>query len=101
MPDQSWGAIVLSDAGKAFRGSTWEEASSSAQELQLLWKHVKTLHSLGIHHHDLEPRNVAKGRDGNLRLLDYERSSLGGSSCSCEELSTLEEILDSLADWRQ
>ncbi|KAK0219752.1 hypothetical protein EDD85DRAFT_864647 [Armillaria nabsnona] len=101
MPDQSWGAIVLSDAGKAFRGSTWEEVGFSAQELQLLWKHVKTLHSLGIHHHDLQPRNVAKGPDGNLRLLDYERSSLGGGSCSCEELSTLEEIFDSLADWRR
>ncbi len=33
MPDQSWGAIVLSDAGKAFRGSTWKEVGFSAQEL--------------------------------------------------------------------
>lgn len=31
-PDQSWGAIVLSDAGEAFRG-TWKEAGFSAQEL--------------------------------------------------------------------
>ncbi len=74
---------------------------SLSMDSRLLWKHVKTLHSLGVHHHDLQPRNVAKGRDGNLRLLDYERSSVGGGSCSCEELSTLEEIFDSLADWRQ
>ncbi|KAK0223992.1 hypothetical protein IW262DRAFT_1295657 [Armillaria fumosa] len=81
------GAIVLSDAGKAFRGSTWEETGFSLRN----W----------IHHRDLEPRDVAKGRDGNLRLLDYERSSLGGCSCSCEELSTLEAMFDSLADWQQ
>ncbi|KAK0204061.1 hypothetical protein DFS33DRAFT_857683 [Desarmillaria ectypa] len=100
MPDQSWGAVVLSDAGKAFRCFSGKEADFSMQELQLLWKHVKTLHSLGLHHHDLAPRNVAKGQDGNLRLLDYERSSLGGGSCTCNELSTLEETFDSLADWR-
>ncbi|KAK0445189.1 hypothetical protein EV421DRAFT_345597 [Armillaria borealis] len=41
MPDQSWGAIVMSDAGEAFRG-TWKEAGFSVQELQVLWKHVKT-----------------------------------------------------------
>ncbi|KAK0480847.1 hypothetical protein IW261DRAFT_1145883 [Armillaria novae-zelandiae] len=99
-PDRSWGAIVLSDAGEAFRG-TWKEAGFSVQELQVVWKHLKTLHSLGLHHHDLAPRNVAKGRDGNLRLLDYERSSTDGRSCPCDELNTLERVFDSLADWRQ
>ena len=62
---------------------------------------MKTLHSLGLHHHDLATRNVAKGQDGNLRILDYERSSIGGGSCPCDELNTLEEEFNSLADWRQ
>ncbi|KAK0192265.1 hypothetical protein F5146DRAFT_496124 [Armillaria mellea] len=31
-PDQSWGAIVLSEAGEAFRG-TWKDAGLSVQEL--------------------------------------------------------------------
>ncbi len=65
-----------------------------------IWKHANDLHSAGLHHHDLEPRNVAKDGNGMLRILDFELSSLY-ESCSCGELERLGEVFDSLMEWRQ
>ncbi|SJL08707.1 uncharacterized protein ARMOST_12076 [Armillaria ostoyae] len=99
MPDESWGAVILSDVGEAFHCYSWDEAGMSAEELRTIWKHVNGLHSVGLHHHDLEPRNVAKDGNGTLRILDYELSSLD-KSCSCGELERLGQVFDSLMEWR-
>ncbi|KAK0442402.1 hypothetical protein EV421DRAFT_1808859 [Armillaria borealis] len=102
MPDHSWGAIVLGDlgdVGEAYKCWTWEDAGFSAEDFRVIWGHVKALHSIGLHHHTLAPRNVVKDEEGSLRLVDFERSSLGGS-CLCGELRELERQFDSLGDWR-
>ncbi len=33
MPDESWGAVILSDVGDAYQCHSWKEAGMSAQEL--------------------------------------------------------------------
>ncbi|KAK0201157.1 hypothetical protein DFS33DRAFT_1111398 [Desarmillaria ectypa] len=99
MPDESWGAVILSDVGEASHCYSWGKAGMSAEELRTVWKHVNTLHSMGLHHHDLEPRNVVKDRNGTLRILDFELSSLD-SSCPCGELERLGKNSDSLMEWR-
>ncbi|KAK0239341.1 hypothetical protein EDD85DRAFT_829945 [Armillaria nabsnona] len=71
----------------------------SAQEFRTIWKYVNALHSIGLHHHDVEPRNIAKDRNGTLRILDFERSSLD-DSCPCGELEGLGQHFDSLMEWR-
>ncbi|KAK0431180.1 hypothetical protein EV421DRAFT_196896 [Armillaria borealis] len=98
MPDESWGAVILSDVGEAFHCYSWDEAEMSAEDFRNIWKHANGLHSVGLHHHDLEPRNVAKDGNGTLRILDYELSSLD-KSCSCGELERLGENFDSLMEW--
>ncbi|SJL08710.1 uncharacterized protein ARMOST_12079 [Armillaria ostoyae] len=99
MPGESWGAVILSDVGEAFHCYSWDEAGMSAEELRTIWNHANGLHSVGLHHHDLEPRNVAKDGDGTLRILDFELSSLD-KSCSCGELESLGQVFDSLMEWR-
>ncbi|KAK0462902.1 uncharacterized protein EV420DRAFT_1521524 [Desarmillaria tabescens] len=99
MPDESWGAVILSDVGEAFHCYSWNEAGMSSEELRTIWKHVNALHSIGLHHHDLELRNIAKDRNGTLRILDFERSSLD-KSCLCGELEGLGQLFDSLMEWR-
>ncbi|SJL07964.1 uncharacterized protein ARMOST_11322 [Armillaria ostoyae] len=99
MPDDSWGAVILSDAGEASHCYSWDEAEMSAEELRTVWKYANALHSIGLHHHDLEPRNVAKDRDGILRILDFELSSLD-RSCPCGELERLGYAFDELMEWR-
>ncbi|SJL12118.1 uncharacterized protein ARMOST_15539 [Armillaria ostoyae] len=100
MPDDSWGAVILSDVGEAFHCYSWDESGMNAEELRTVWKHANALHSIGLHHHDLAPRNIAKDRDGALRILDFERSSLD-ESCPCGELEGLGEVFDSMVEWRQ
>ncbi|PBK87272.1 hypothetical protein ARMGADRAFT_462971 [Armillaria gallica] len=100
MPDESWGTVILSDVGEAFHCYSWNEAGMSAEELRTIWKHANDLHSVGLHHHDLEPRNVAKDGNGTLRILDFESSSLD-ESCSCGELERLGGVFDTLMEWRQ
>ncbi|KAK0431186.1 hypothetical protein EV421DRAFT_1854701 [Armillaria borealis] len=99
MPGESWGAVILGDVGEAFHCYSWDEAQMSSEELRTVWKHANGLHSVGLHHHDLEPRNVAKDGNGILRILDFELSSLN-KSCSCGELERLGEVFDSLMEWR-
>ncbi|PBK69030.1 hypothetical protein ARMSODRAFT_957346 [Armillaria solidipes] len=99
MPDESWGAVILSDVGDAYHCYSWGEAGMSAQELRTIWEYVNALHSIGLHHHDVEPRNTAKDRNGTLRILDFERSSVD-DSCPCGELEGLGQLFDSLMEWR-
>ncbi|KAK0462903.1 uncharacterized protein EV420DRAFT_1638995 [Desarmillaria tabescens] len=99
MADESWGAVILSDVGEAFHYYSWDEAGMNSEELRTIWKYVNALHSIGLHHHDLEPWNIAKDRNGTLRILDFERSLLD-NSCPCGELEGLGQLFDSMMEWR-
>ena len=39
-----------------------------------MYKSVYDLHTIGIMHGDLEPRNVARVRGGGFRLIDFSES---------------------------
>ncbi|KAN0102364.1 hypothetical protein V8E52_012018 [Russula decolorans] len=51
---------------------TWDELSAS--ELVQVYKLVKDLHSIGIVHRDLEPRNVTRAPGGGFYLIDFSQS---------------------------
>ncbi|KAK0241300.1 hypothetical protein EDD85DRAFT_395295 [Armillaria nabsnona] len=114
MSDESWGAVILSDVGEASHCYSWDgsglrdkhggtvsvsDTDSDRSCSQTVWKHANALHSVGLHHHDLEPRNIAKDRNRTLRILDFERSSLD-KLCPCSELEGLRGVFDSMMEWR-
>ena len=39
-----------------------------------IFKLVQNLHSIGIVHQDLEPRNIIRTRQGGFRLIDFTES---------------------------
>ncbi|KAF9044948.1 hypothetical protein BJ165DRAFT_124221 [Panaeolus papilionaceus] len=50
---------------------------------------VTVLHSLGIHNHDIAPRNVLKGSNGLLTLVDFDRA-VESAQCDLSECPDLE-----------
>ncbi|KAH9974504.1 hypothetical protein BJV74DRAFT_184495 [Russula compacta] len=52
--------------------NTWDELSSS--ELAQVYKLAQNLHSIGIVHGDLEPRNVMRILGGGFYLIDFSQS---------------------------
>ncbi|KAJ3859921.1 hypothetical protein EV359DRAFT_67750 [Lentinula novae-zelandiae] len=63
---------------------------------QMLFNQVCNLHSLGVKHKYLAPRNVLVNKEGDLTIVDFRRSKLGhkckGSS-RCSELRDFAEHL--------
>jgi serine/threonine protein kinase len=48
---------------------------------------MRTIHKMGVIHADLEPRNVVMDEIGNLRVIDFEMSSMDHRcSLPCDEL---------------
>jgi tRNA A-37 threonylcarbamoyl transferase component Bud32 len=41
-----------------------------------VYKLVRDLHRVGIEHGDLEPRNIARNREGGLCLIDFSESRM-------------------------
>ena len=37
---------------------------------------VSSLHSFGVHHHDLKPDNLVQGEDGKLKMIDFHLSEI-------------------------
>jgi len=46
----------------------------SDPERSQVYKLVRDLHRIGISHEDLEPRNIARVREGGFRLIDFSES---------------------------
>ncbi|KAK0464308.1 uncharacterized protein EV420DRAFT_1036404 [Desarmillaria tabescens] len=106
MPDQFWAAIILANGGEneCFKDRSWERAGFSPHELKVIWNHCKALHSIGMAHQDLQPRNITRDAKGVIRIIDFEYA-LYNHSCdlmSCLELSSLGCQFDSFAEsWRE
>ncbi|KAK7012520.1 hypothetical protein R3P38DRAFT_2550136 [Favolaschia claudopus] len=61
----------------------------------LLYSSMKQIHAAGVVHSDVAPRNVVRGPQGALSVIDFESASVG-HQCSgddCEELKYLHEEL--------
>ncbi|PBK75067.1 hypothetical protein ARMSODRAFT_951133 [Armillaria solidipes] len=108
MPDQYWAAIILADGGESgrFVGCSWKDAGLNPHELRIIWNHCKALHSIGMVHHDLLPRNITRDAKGVLRIIDFESASYDHSCSfqvtSCSELRSLARQFDSFAEgWRK
>ncbi|KAF8815208.1 hypothetical protein BYT27DRAFT_7226480 [Phlegmacium glaucopus] len=71
----------------------WGELTDS--ERSQVYKLVRDLHRIGITHEDLEPRNIARAREGGFCLIDFsesKRHTCKGSKM-CSELQTLRNCL--------
>ncbi|PBK97437.1 hypothetical protein ARMGADRAFT_1009452 [Armillaria gallica] len=104
MPDQYWAAIILADGGESghFVDCSWKDAGLNSHELKIIWNHCKALHSIGMVHHDLLPRNITRDAKGVLRIIDLESASYDHScslqATSCSELGSLARHFDSFSE---
>ncbi|EJD08334.1 uncharacterized protein FOMMEDRAFT_16742 [Fomitiporia mediterranea MF3/22] len=85
---RTW-ALVMDYEGSALRhNGEWSDLSPT--DRQELFNAISTLHGLGVYHDDLEPRNVVRGSDGSLRIIDFTSSTL--HDCHPETCAELGEI---------
>ncbi|KAK0449547.1 uncharacterized protein EV420DRAFT_1564571 [Desarmillaria tabescens] len=75
-------------------GSEWGDVKVDLGVVK--WKNlvdsVKKLHSLGVMHWDLEPRNVARAGEGTFKFFDFGRSEM--HRCRRDGCEELRELLD-------
>ncbi|SJK98200.1 uncharacterized protein ARMOST_01461 [Armillaria ostoyae] len=94
IPAGGWFAFCLEDVGDNLEktyGLDWSEVKMSMPRIQWrqLVESVKQLHSLGVLHGDLEPRNVAETSEG-FKFFDFGRSELHHcQQGQCDELQYL------------
>ncbi|SJL07696.1 uncharacterized protein ARMOST_11046 [Armillaria ostoyae] len=106
MSDQYWAAIILADGGESgsFMDCLWEEAGFNPHELNVIWNHFQALHSIGVIHDDLQPKNITRDAKGALRIVDFQDVSYDHSCdpVSCFQLIYLARKFDSFAEgWRE
>ncbi|KAK0470663.1 hypothetical protein IW261DRAFT_1003243 [Armillaria novae-zelandiae] len=95
-PDGGWFGFLLEDVGDNLEeayGMDWSDIKRgvSATEWQKLIDSVFELHSLGVMHGDLEPRNVAQTVDG-FKFFDFGRSKL--HVCQRDNCGELQDLLE-------
>ncbi|KAK0473899.1 hypothetical protein IW261DRAFT_660469 [Armillaria novae-zelandiae] len=95
-PAGGWFGFLLADVGDNLEevyGLSWYDVKRgmSAAEWQKLVDSVFELHSLGVNHGDLEPRNVAQTVDG-FKFFDFGRSEL--HVCKRDECGELQDLLE-------
>ncbi|KAH9986750.1 hypothetical protein BJV74DRAFT_878456 [Russula compacta] len=73
--------------------NSWGDLSTS--ERSDIYKLVQTLHSIGIVHQDLDPRNIGRSHGGGFFLIDFSesRKHVCKESKKCYELQTLRKLL--------
>ncbi|KAK0432165.1 uncharacterized protein EV420DRAFT_1772379 [Desarmillaria tabescens] len=80
-PAGGWFGFLLENVGESLEdvyGSEWGDVKVDLGVVE--WKNlvdsVKKLHSLGVMHGDLEPRNVARTGEGTFKFFDFGRSEV-------------------------
>ncbi|KAK0449541.1 uncharacterized protein EV420DRAFT_1766945 [Desarmillaria tabescens] len=94
-PVGGWFAFYLEDVGdnlETMYGLGWSGVKRSMPKMQWqeLLESVKQLHSLGVLHGDLEPRNVAQTAEG-FKFFDFGHSEL--HHCQPKECDELQNLL--------
>ncbi|KAK0219763.1 hypothetical protein EDD85DRAFT_339827 [Armillaria nabsnona] len=91
-----WFGLLLENVGDSLDevyGPDWSDVKSSVSttEWQRLIDSVIELHSLGVLHGDLEPRNVALTAEG-FKFFDFGQSKM--HHCQRDECYELQDLLD-------
>ncbi|KAJ6561134.1 hypothetical protein DFH09DRAFT_1364570 [Mycena vulgaris] len=63
-------ALILENGGTALKSF----GNLTGDEAQTLFGKVEEMHSVGIFHHDLVPRNIVRSPEGELRIIDFHLS---------------------------
>ncbi|KAK6977796.1 hypothetical protein R3P38DRAFT_513750 [Favolaschia claudopus] len=92
-----WAGLVLENAGQALDSGSksWDELCLTVDEKRQLYGALTELHSAGVTHGDICPRNVIRRRHGALCFVDFGQSS-PDHTCPgpmCGELSFLRQAL--------
>ncbi|KAJ7089833.1 hypothetical protein B0H15DRAFT_273538 [Mycena belliarum] len=85
-------ALIVENGGTALKSFD----GLSAQHREALFEKAEQMHTVGIVHNDLEPRNIVESAEGELRIIDFDSADMG-HSCSgkeeCEELLEFKKAL--------
>ncbi|KAK0214300.1 hypothetical protein IW262DRAFT_266938 [Armillaria fumosa] len=96
-PAGGWFGFILENVGDSLEDVYSSEWSYVKADLGVVeWKNlvdsVKKLHSLGVMHGDLEPRNVARTREGTFKFFDFGQSEM--HRCRKGRCEEVRELLD-------
>ncbi|KAJ7105377.1 hypothetical protein C8R44DRAFT_807108 [Mycena epipterygia] len=93
----AWAGLVLEDAGTELGNSSqsWDEVDLTHEDRRRLYGALTEIHSAGVIHGDLTPRNVVRRSRGALCLVDFGQSTLHHicSGARCPELFALHKAL--------
>ncbi|KAF7355579.1 Kinase-like protein [Mycena sanguinolenta] len=84
-------ALILDDGGKALK--TFKKLSN--EQRQKLFAKVMEMHSAGVIHGDLEPRNVVEDSDRDLKIIDFHVAKMN-HRCRGEMCTELKELRNAL-----
>ncbi|KAJ7226650.1 hypothetical protein B0H12DRAFT_241655 [Mycena haematopus] len=90
-PHGDYAGLLLEDAGTQVGNGSWDAAQLSAEDRIALYSALEHIHAAGVVHRDMAPRNVVRGPQGALYIIDFE-SAVVGHECigdDCEELGDL------------
>ncbi|KAJ7493314.1 hypothetical protein B0H11DRAFT_1911228 [Mycena galericulata] len=85
-------ALILDNGGAALK----DFKKLTGRQAQTLFEKAVEMHSVGVIHNDLVPRNVVQDSDGELRIIDFHVANLNHRCAGkeeCEELSMFSQAL--------
>ncbi|KAJ7913058.1 hypothetical protein B0H13DRAFT_2005592 [Mycena leptocephala] len=92
-----WGGLILENAGTVLSEYEirWDDLGLTHQEKILLYNTLRQLHSAGVVHGDVAPRNILRRPCGAFCLVDFDRSTLNHvcPGATCKELSEFQRVL--------
>ncbi|KAF7356987.1 Kinase-like protein [Mycena venus] len=85
-------ALILDNGGTALKTFN----NLPGEQAQKLFAKAEGMHSVGVRHNDLVPRNVVQDSEGNLKIIDFHIAEMG-HRCrgrqECKELAKLSKAL--------
>ncbi|KAJ6556466.1 hypothetical protein B0H19DRAFT_142611 [Mycena capillaripes] len=92
--DKAWAALIIEDRGTSLDSDEhWEDLLLNEREA--IYKIAVDIHIAGVHHGDLEARNVVRDNNGRLSIVDFGHATVD-HACEyeiCAELSDLRQNL--------
>ncbi|KAJ7232225.1 hypothetical protein B0H12DRAFT_1145718 [Mycena haematopus] len=84
-------ALILDNGGRALKTFS----NLSVEQCENLFAKVLEMHSAGVRHNDLEPRNVVQDSEGELKIIDFHVAEMN-HRCrgdGCKELEKFKKAL--------
>ncbi|KAJ7241885.1 hypothetical protein B0H12DRAFT_1132865 [Mycena haematopus] len=85
-------ALILDDGGRALKTFS----NLSVEQGHKLFNKVLDMHSAGVRHDDLEPRNVVQDSEGELKIIDFHVAEMNHrcrGKDTCKELQKFKKAL--------